>query len=300
MRKRYLAFEIQRMLAMPYFKAKDFEDGDPRPGNSSQSIYHTQEAAEAAADAGGGISRYDPESGTYVVSYSEGAQAQNNLEAGQETAEAYLGISEDLAAMQIEIAATQTAIMEEQWDRYLSIYGPVEEEWVAAAQAGLPADYYVNRAAADVEQSFAQADEAQKRELASYGIDPSSARYAGMQESQDVQKAAAKAGAMTNTRFAINDANYQRQSDVVKTGRGIPTEAASIGASASNSLSAAGNQYASGYGGLTQAYNELGNYYATVDAQNAANQASQNAATIGAIGSLAGTAVGVGTGVAML
>lgn len=312
--KRYMAFEIQRMLAKPYFETatgagargsggggsseSDFEDGDPRPGNSSQTIYHTQEAAQAAADAAGGVAK--PGDGVWVVSTSAAASAENAQQSNLDIQYEHLGISEELAGMQMEIAAKQTEIMEEQWQRYLDIYGPIEEEWAQAAAAGLPADYYVSRAAADVEQSFATAEESAARQAGSYGIDPSSARYQGMQDTVDIQKAAAKAGAMTNTRMAINDVNYQRQSDVVKTGRGIPTEAASIGSSASNSLSSAGNQYASGYGGVSQAYNELGNYYATVDAQNKANSAATNAATIGAIGSVVGTAAGVGLGVASL
>lgn len=297
MRKFQFSFEIKKALSRAWFwtdaDGNEHEDGDPRPGNSSQSIYQNQGAAESAAEATGGTANKSPD-GYWVVSTSKNAQAQNNLEAGLETDLEYLGISKDLAAMQIEIAAKQTEIMDEQWNRYLEVYAPVEDEWVASAQAGLPADYYVSRAAADVDQSFSMADAAGDRQAASYGIDPSSARYQAIEESEDIQKAAAKSGAMTNARMGVNDVNYQRQSDVVKTGKGIPTEAASIGASASNTLSSASNTYASGYGGVSQAYNELGNYYSTAANQDSANKAATNAATIGAIGTGVGTVAGLG------
>lgn len=302
MRKFYFAFEIQKALSRAHFaKPGDVSNngGGSSTDSSGHQVYDTKAEAENALGDSPGVVKQNSD-GQWVVSTSESAQAQYNLDAGLETQLAYLGISEDIAAAQLEIAAVQTDIMKQQWDRYLEVYAPVEDEWVASAMAGLPADYYVSRAAADVEQSFSMADAAGDRQAASYGIDPSSARYQAVEESEDIQKAAAKAGAMTNARMGVNDVDYQRQSDVVKTGKGIPTEAASIGASASNTLGGAANTYASGYGGVSAAYNELGNYYSTAANQESANKAATNAATMGAIGSLAGTAAGVGLGIASL
>lgn len=309
MRKFQFSFEIQKALSRAWFKVPEIDplggqgtsaSGDkPATDSSGHQTYDTKGEAESALGDTPGVVKQNSD-GQWVVSTSNSAAAQDanseNLALNYE----YLGISQDLAAMQIEIAAKQTEIMDEQWNRYLEVYAPVEDEWVASAQAGLPSDYYVSRAAADVDQSFSMADAAGDRQAASYGIDPSSDRYMAIEESEDIQKAAAKAGAMTNARMGVNDVNYQRQSDVVKTGKGIPTEAASIGASASSTLSGASNTYASGYGGVSQAYNELGNYYSTAANQDSANKAATQAATIGAIGTGVGTLAGVGLGVASL
>lgn len=298
MRKFQFSFEIQKALSRAYFGSPGAQGSGGGGGgsgsgtdSSGHQVYDTKAEAEAALGDDPGVIKQNSD-GQWVVSTSDSAAGQYYNEAALETDLAYLGISEELAAAQLEIAAVQTDIMKQQWDRYLEVYAPVEDEWVASAMAGLPVDYYVSRAAADVEQAFSIADATGDRQAASYGIDPSSARYQAVEESEDIQKAAAKAGAMTTARLGVNDTNYARQSDVVKTGKGIPTEAASIGAQASNTLGGAANTYATGYGGVSQAYNELGNYYSDAANQNAANKAASQSSMMGAIGTGVGAIAG--------
>lgn len=286
-------------------------DGEPAPtieggdqigtDSSGHAQYDNQAEAEAAAAAAGGVANpATGQPGVWNVSTSNAAHAQNLDQQVIDNQETSLGISSGIADQQIAVSQKQVEIMDEEWQRYLDVYGPVEEEWAKQAAAGLPADYYVGRAASDVEKSYDAAKDQTNRDLERRGIDMSSPQAIAATENSALSEAAAKAGAMTNARLGVNDVNYQRKSDVVKTGRGIPTEAASIGSSASNTLSQAAGTSQAGYNGVSQAYSELGTYYASVDAQNSQNQANQNAATIGAIGSLAGTAVGVGTGIAMM
>ena len=210
----------------------------------------------------------------------------------------------EISERQLEIADRAQQIADDQYANYKEIYLPAERQWVSEATKGIPEQPYVDRASADVNQTFSQARTQAARELTRFGIDPGDPRYAAIMQDIDVARSAADAGARMNTRLTINDVNYQRLSDVSKTGRGIPTEAASTLSSASNSVGAAGGALASGFNGLTNAYNQLGSYYSSTyqNAQNrAANltsektraDAQESASAWSGIGSIAGAGLGI-------
>lgn len=228
--------------------------------------------------------RQDPKnkSDDYMASY---------LSTAATNAAAQLGISEG----QLKIMQQQQDIANEQFDLYKEIYLPAERKWVSMAQQGIPEQPFVERASADVNQSFSSSRQQAERELTRFGIDPGDPRYSAIMQDIDVARAAADAGARTNARFTINDVNYQRLSDVAKTGRGIPTEAASTLSSASNSLSSASSALNAGYGGLSSAYANLGQFYENRSNSAADRASADKAATYGLIGNALGTGAGLGT-----
>lgn len=228
--------------------------------------------------------------------YAEQQQSayEANLALGYES----LGLQSEIAESQIAISEEQLALAREQWDLYQQIYSPVEKKWAGQALSGIPTDYYVARAGQEVKQSFAQQQSAYERELQRYGLNPGDPRYAQALSDLKLAEAAAEAGIKTNTRLAINDVNYQRMSDVAKTGRGVPTEAASVMSGASNTLSGASNSAATGYNDVMSAYDALGSMYgqnasmANQNQQNAqAQRAAQDAAMWSGIGALTGDTI---------
>lgn len=229
--------------------------------------------------------------------YAE-AQQQSALEANIALGYESLALQSEIAGSQIEISKQQLELANEQWDLYQQIYSPVEKKWAAQALSGIPTDYYVDRAGQEVKQSYEQQQSAYERELQRYGLNPSDPRYSQALADLKLAEAAAEAGIKTNTRLAINDVNYQRMSDVAKTGRGVPTEAASVMSGASSTLSGASNSASSGYNSVMGAYDALGSMYGQQAAQANQNQqnsqaqrAAQDAAMWQGIGALAGSSI---------
>lgn len=225
-------------------------------------------------------------------------QQQSTIDAKLGLAYESLGIQSEIAGAQIELSEKQLELAQEQWDLYKEIYSPVEKKWAGQALVGIPTDYFVDRAGQEVKQSFDQQQSQYERELQRYGLNPSDPRYAQALSDLALAEAAAEAGIKTNTRLAINDVNYQRMSDVAKTGRGVPTEAASVMSGASNTMSQASNSYSAGYNDVMGAYDAMGAMYgqqasqANQNQQNAAaNKAAQDAAMWSGIGALAGSGI---------
>ena len=87
--------------------------------------------------------------------------------------------------------------------RYEGVYQPLEDQLVQEAQdyaSPQRQEYEAGRAAATVAEQFEGARRAATRNLESFGIDPSSTRYAALDLGTRVQQAAAAAGAANQAR----------------------------------------------------------------------------------------------------
>ncbi len=157
--------------------------------------------------------------------------------------------AEALTREQIDINRQSQQIANEQWAEYKQTYQPLERDFVAAAREGLKPNFegVTAGASADVKQAFAKGREATGRNLASYGLNPSSTRFAALERQSAVDEAAAEAGAINRARTTeknrVEDTNWNRMSQAVGLGKGMPSQAQAGLSSASAGLGSAANSY---------------------------------------------------------
>lgn len=219
----------------------------------------------------------------------------------------------------------------EQYEFFRTHGRPVVEQTLADAKnydsAGNIAAFR-GRAVADVNNSFANAEQEQARSLQRFGVMPNANRLASINAQMMAQKAASQAGAMTNSEQQLRDRAIQMRMQASNLAQGMPAQslafgnaamqgngAALAGASAANTQAMQANQQAaSGYGQAGQILNgaaQTGNqmYSNQINAWNAANQAqaaessgfgSLLGAGLGAFGSFAGSAAGSAALAAMM
>ena len=177
-----------------------------------------------------------------------------------------------------------------EWDRYNTVFKPVEDRMVSdalnydtpEAQAAAAAT-----AKADVMNNAASSAQQNARQMASMGIDPTSGRYASVDRANDLSTALASAGAQNNAREGVKATGMALREGISNFGKGATSTAAQqvgLGLNAGNS--AAGNQLATdassransqvmaqGYQGAMAGYGGQAN---TLTAQRQQNLAAQN------------------------
>lgn len=165
--------------------------------------------------------------------------------------------AKNAANAQADAARVQSDIAKEQWDRYKSIYAPLEDKYVQEAQDyGTPERYAMaaGDAAATVSDQFSKARDRLTR---TPGIDPSSAGYASQITGLNLAQAATDATQQNMARRNVQDTAWARKTDALSLGKGLPAQAGAAASSAatqfgniaSNQQSLA-NQQASGFGNL--------------------------------------------------
>lgn len=160
-----------------------------------------------------------------------------------------------------ESADRQMDMAEEQYDRYLNIYGPLEEEVIADAKgAGSIAEQEVaaGRAAADVITAQGGAKKQLEAQLSSLGVNPNDQKFVNTMASMDLDAAAQGAAAQTGARERVKELGFAKRKDLASLGKGLPSSSAQMMASAGQlQASAAGanasrwGSVASGLGGIT-------------------------------------------------
>jgi hypothetical protein len=148
-----------------------------------------------------------------------------------------LALQRDALNAQKGIADRQLKLAEDQWNRYLNTYGPLENEFVQEAR-----DYgsQANReraatgAGATVASNYANLRE---RLSEAPGLDPSSQTYLSTMRKLGVEEAAQKSAAETGARDKVDAQGFARLGDAVSLGKGLP-------ANASTALRGAGAAYA--------------------------------------------------------
>jgi hypothetical protein len=157
--------------------------------------------------------------------------------ASKRAANAQKGAS-DAAALQAQIAA-------EQWDKYIELYEPLEREYVQDAQNYDSPEQFqraAGEASATVASQFAKARDRLQRVP---GMDPSSGAYQSGILGLELGQAAADATQQNTARQMVRDTAYQRQTNALNLGKGLPGTAGNM---ASNSASTMGQIAASQYG----------------------------------------------------
>ncbi|WP_238368290.1 tail fiber domain-containing protein [Mesobacterium pallidum] len=176
---------------------------------------------------------------------------------------------------------------EEDRNRYLEVFRPVEDRYIADAASWSSPErkaMEADKAVADVRQQQAIQRQANERSLIASGVDPRSGRYQAETQKQGNAEALAAAGAGNMARSRVDDTARQMQSNVINMGNGMAVNpATSIGLS----NTAAG----AGFNGAINGYEAQGDLLNQQYGQQMASwEASQNGlAGIGsALGQIAG------------
>lgn len=198
--------------------------------------------------------------GTAATAYSAYKSSKAQDRAGK--------IAENAANRQAEIAERQMDMAEDQYERYKTLYGPAEEQFIADAtgygsqanqeQAALKAEADAAAAAGGAKQRLEQ-------NLASIGVNPADQKFVNTMAGMELQGAAARAGAKTAARDKVREVGAAMLKDVASLGKGLPSSAASMMSSAASGFGSGANgqitalnnqagawgQAAAGLGGLT-------------------------------------------------
>lgn len=113
--------------------------------------------------------------------------------------------------------------------RYEKIYQPLEDKLADEAESYASEgrkDLEIGRSQAAVGQQFDAARDAATRNLESYGVDPTSTRYAALDLSSRTQEAAAKAAAGNQATQMVDATGRALRSEAINVGRGYPGQIA--------------------------------------------------------------------------
>lgn len=107
-----------------------------------------------------------------------------------------------LMRYQLRLQRDQLKFAKQRWNHYIDTYGDIEKIMVADAIQGVQGDFagVANRAREDVLSAGQNQIDQQRRQLQSYGIDPSSGRYASSDRRSGIQMATGAALAANNAR----------------------------------------------------------------------------------------------------
>lgn len=179
--------------------------------------------------------------------------------------------------MQAYAAMQQLKFNQQRYNDFQGQYGDLIDMNIADAKAGVHGDYQgvTNRAATDVATQFDQQQDAQRRQMMAYGLDPSSGRFQSADRQAGLQEATASA-------LAQNQARNQERQYAQNATRQLRLGVGEQGLSQMNMAASGVN---SAMQGLQQSYGNQANTYGSM-ANNLFAQAGQMAG-IG-IGTIAG------------
>ncbi len=218
-------------------------------------------------------------------------------------------VAQSTAVSDAQLTAMQTATQQaKDYDtRTKTVFQPLEDKIVADAQAYDTPERRLqaaNEAQANVETSFGTAQDGLNRSLARSGVTPGSGRSISMMQDVALKKATAIAGATTTAQKGVETQGYARMQDAAALGKGLvgsqatqqqiaqsggaqAVAASGAGLAATNSGVAMMGQ---GFGTALQGQQQAGSLYGQA-ATAGAGANSQNGATAGALGTVAGAAL---------
>ena len=275
---------------------------------------------------GGGAPSPDPNIGIAQREMSKLAKEQyeyfkfNIWPAMQKETERQTEMGIKVQEQQLKAGEKQLSLAEQYEQRMKSKFYPLQDQLLQEARQ-YSAEGEQQRQAAlavgDVRDQFANARQQSAMQLASYGINPTSGRFAGMANANQVMEAATGAAAATKARSAAEQLGWAKRMDVQGLGQGLAgSQASSVGLGLNagssglaagntglNAYGALGNSVSQGIGGAMQGWQGVGNlgvqsYNTQVNAWGQQQQANaaNNYALGSTLGSLAGAAASMYTG----
>lgn len=181
---------------------------------------------------------------------------------------------------QVNAADTQTKEAQQTYDRYQSTYAPLEDQFTKEA-FGWSSPARVSEAAgaakADVATAFQATQDAAKRSLMSYGVDPSQGRFQALADVGNYQQAAASAAAGTTARTQAEMQGKNLEMQALQIGQKLPAQTATLsqlatgagaaGLGGANQAIATGTQSGgspTGYASLSNPYTSLAGSYGSL------------------------------------
>lgn len=157
-------------------------------------------------------------------------------------------IAQQVINDQLSVSAQNQAQAKSQWDRFLTIFAPVEDQMVKDAMTiDTPAEQEraAGEAGAQVTKSYDAMQKQQARNLASMGINPNSGRALAVNANTGAMQAADSANAMTNARQLVKDKGIALRAGAANFGRNMPNTASNAyGLTLNAGNSAVGNSAA--------------------------------------------------------
>jgi len=120
---------------------------------------------------------------------------------------------------------TNTATAKKDRARYEDIFQPLEDSLANDAETYASPERMAQmrgRAVASVAQQFDVAGEAAKRQLESFGVDPTATRFAALDVGTKLAKASAGAAAANQSDLAVEDRGRALRSEAINVGKGYP------------------------------------------------------------------------------
>lgn len=150
---------------------------------------------------------------------------------------------------QSEALNAQAQLGRDQWDRYVKVYGPTEENLVRQANEGVSPEAMAERAAADVDSGFAKTREVGERQMARYGLNPASPAAIAARGNTNIEQSKARALGMNTARLTADDINFNRKATAVGMGKGLPAVASASLSGAAAGFGRMADQYANDMAG---------------------------------------------------
>ena len=125
----------------------------------------------------------------------------------------------------IDTQKAATAAAQNAQNQYETVFQPLEDKYVSQASGyDTPENeaFMSGQAQAQVAQSFDQQRQAAQQNLESFGVDPSSTRYAAMDVGLRTQQAAAQAAAGTQSILNTKQTGMGLESNAINIGMGLP------------------------------------------------------------------------------
>jgi chemotaxis protein histidine kinase CheA len=163
---------------------------------------------------------------------------QTQLSDAEKQAAAAQAQNQEVADSQVATQAQANAAAQAAQARYQSVYQPLEDKAVAYAQNyDTPQQRALNQgaAASAVTSAADSARVAAAQNLESFGVDPSSTRYAALDVGMRTQAAGAAAGAATQAGLQTDATGQQYIANAINVGRGLPAD---VNASANTAINA--------------------------------------------------------------
>jgi hypothetical protein len=136
--------------------------------------------------------------------------------------------AEENERAQAQAAAISAQQAQDTYNRYTSVYAPREDQFTNEAfnyASAARQDQNAAAARGDVAGAFQAQGDAAKRQLASYGIDPTQGAYAGRTQALDISKAASMAAAGTMARQQTEAQGKQYELAALEIGQKLPAQA---------------------------------------------------------------------------
>lgn len=217
-------------------------------------------------------------------------------------------INDQIIGTAMDTQAKNNKFADEQQQRYKDVYQPLQDSLIADSKSyGSPErqQMEMGKAQANVAENFENARRAASTQLESFGVDPSSTRYAALDAGSRIQQAAAQAAAGNSARTQTENTGMALRSQALGIGQALPGQAAisygaglqagnqgaNVGlattASGANTMGTAPQWQGIGSGAINSAGNLMNQSYNNQMQQYQSNQQSSSG-----IGSILGAAAG--------